>query len=89
LAANSKSVGGFAVQDNKVRPLHTIHALYGQIQPDAVGATPITSSEDPHFDLQLHLGRLFLKPPAENEDDNGEDSECFEIVVMNPDDEED
>ncbi len=41
------------------------------------------------LDLQFHLGGLFLKPPAEKQDDNGEDLECFEIVVMNPDDEED
>ncbi len=54
-----------------------------------MGATPITWSEDPHFDLQLHLGAHFLKPPAEQQDDNGEDLESFEIVVMNPDDEED
>ncbi|CAM6012254.1 unnamed protein product [Sphagnum balticum] len=68
--------------------LTTDHSRY-EIQPDAVGATPITWSEDPHFDLQLHLGAHFLKPPAEQQDDNGEDLESFEIVVMNPDDEED
>ncbi len=36
-----------------------------------------------------HLGGLFLKPPLEKQNDNGEDLECLEIVVMNPDDEKD
>jgi hypothetical protein len=88
----------FAVRDNEVRhfAFKAIHASYDfsdnsvQIQPDAVGGTPITWGEDEEdCDQQLHLGGLFLKPPLEKQNDNGEDLECLEIVVMNPDDEKD
>jgi hypothetical protein len=96
--ANRVILDQFAVQDNKVRhfAFKAIHASYDfsdnsvQIQPDAVGGTPITWGEDEEdCDQQLHLGGLFLKPPLEKQNDNGEDLERLEIVVMNPDDEKD
>jgi hypothetical protein len=96
--ANRVILDEFALGDNKVRyfAFKAIHASYDfsdnsvQIQPDAVGATPLTRGEfEEDCDHQLHLGGLFLKPPLEKQNDNGEDLECLEIVVMNPDDEKD
>ncbi len=36
-----------------------------------------------NIDPRLDLGGLFLKPPADMHDDNGDDIECLEIVASN------
>jgi hypothetical protein len=39
--------------------------------------------ESGNIDPRLDLGGLFLKPPADMHDDNGDDIECLEIVASN------
>ncbi|CAK9874314.1 unnamed protein product [Sphagnum jensenii] len=71
MSATKKTLFECTVPDNNVRAFgfRAIHAR-GQQQSE-------------NIDRQLDLGGLLLKPPADMQDDNGDDIECFEIVASN------
>jgi hypothetical protein len=94
VSATKKIEFDFRVPNNKVRAFafKAIHARYnstGEFDSfvyQEEGPTGFRGSDDV-IDPRLDLGGLFLKPPGDIQDDNGEDLECLEIVVKNLGDE--
>jgi len=98
VSATKKTEFKFTVPNNKVRAVgfRVIHAQYdstgevisfvhneGKAMRLHRRATLVSKNSDPRLDLE----GLFLKPPGDIQDDNGEDLECLEIVVSNLGDE--
>ncbi|CAK9258326.1 unnamed protein product [Sphagnum jensenii] len=98
VSATKKTEFKFTVPNNKVRAFgfRAIHAQYdstGELisfvhnEGSPIGLQrrdpPVSMNSDPRLDF----GGLFLKPPGDIQDDNGEDLECLEIVVNNLGDE--
>jgi len=92
MSATQNTLFEFTVPDNKVRAfgLRAIHARYDStgefvkhVEEGSVLPTVRGEHESENIDPRLDLGGLFLKPPADMYDDNGEDIECLEIVASN------
>jgi hypothetical protein len=99
MSATKKTLVEYTVPDNKVRAFgfRAIHALYnstGEFFSFEHGAARYFSldsafhklesiQESKTIDPRLDLGGLFLKPPADMHDNNGDDIECLEIVASN------
>jgi len=99
-SATKKTLFEFTVPDNKVRTFgfRAIHARYdsrgefvsfAHVEEGALPPTVRGEHESENIDPRLDLGGLFLKPPADTQDDNGDDIECLEIVASNPAEEPD
>ncbi|CAM6042274.1 unnamed protein product [Sphagnum compactum] len=99
MSATKKTLVEYTVANNKVRTFgfRAIHARYDStgefvsfvhdekwsaVQWSAV-PTVRGEQESENIDPRLDLGALFLKPPADMHDDNGDDIECLEIVASN------
>jgi hypothetical protein len=92
ISATKKTLVEYTVTDNKVRAFgfRAIHARYDStgefvkhVEEGSVLPTVRGEHESENIDPRLDLGGLFLKPPADMYDDNGEDIECLEIVASN------
>ncbi len=93
MLATKKTLFESIVPNNKVRDFgfRAIHAWYystGEFFSFVhVGWSAIPTvwgeHESKNIDPRLDLGGLFLKPPADMHDDNGDDIECLKIVASN------
>jgi hypothetical protein len=93
VSATKKTEFKFTVPNNKVRTFgfRAIHAQYDSTgdlssfvhkEESPIGlqrrAAIVSENSNPRLDFE----GLFLKPPGDIQDDNGEDLECLEIVVI-------
>ncbi len=94
MSATKKTLFESTVPNNKVRAFgfRAIHARYdstgdffsfGHGEEGSAIPTVRGEQESENIDRQLDLGGLLLKPPADMQDDNGDDIECLEIVASN------
>jgi hypothetical protein len=85
-----KTLFEYTVPDNKARAFgfRAIHARYdstgeffsfGHVEEWSALPTVQGEHESKNTDPPLDLGGLFLKPPADVHDDDGDDIECLEI----------
>jgi len=93
ISATKKTLFESTVPNNNVRAFgfRAIHGRYystGEffsfvhVEGSAI-PTVRGEHESKNIDLQLDLGGLFLKPPADMHNDNEDDIECLEIVASN------
>jgi len=94
MSATKETLFECTVPDNKVRAFgfRAIHAQYDStgeffsfVHVEKGSAIPTVRGEQQseNIDPRRDLVGLFLKPPAEMQDDNGDDIECLEIVASN------
>ncbi|CAK9855501.1 unnamed protein product [Sphagnum jensenii] len=92
MSATNETLVEYTVPDNKVRAFgfRAIHAQYDSTgefvsfrHVEEALLTVRGEHKSENIDPRLDLGGLFLKPPADMQDDNGDDIECLEIVASN------
>ncbi|CAK9209350.1 unnamed protein product [Sphagnum troendelagicum] len=94
MSATRETLLDCTAPDNKVRAFgfRAIHARFdstgkfvsfGHVEEGSATPTVRGQHKSKYIDPRLDLGGLFLKPPADMWDDNGDDIECLEIVASN------
>ncbi len=94
MSATTQTLFEWTVPDNNVRAFgfRAIHARYDStgeffsfVHVEKRSAIPAVrgQQQSENIDPRRDLVGLFLKPPADMQDDNGDDIECSEIVASN------